>query len=110
MKHVKEIMKALLEKFPDLNLTTLNSMRGKPDSFKILISCLLSLRTQDKNTKIASERLFAVADTPKAIIALSDKKLEQLIFSSGHYKKKARILKHVSKEILTTEITDINEI
>ncbi len=101
MKHVKEIMKALLEKFPDLNLTTLNSMRGKPDSFKILISCLLSLRTQDKNTKIASERLFAVADTPKAIIALSDKKLEQLIFSSGHYKKKARILKHVSKEILT---------
>ena len=107
MKHVKEIMKALLEKFPDLNLTTLNSMRGKPDSFKILISCLLSLRTQDKNTKIASERLFAVADTPKAIIALSDKKLEQLIFSSGHYKKKARILKHVSKEILTTEITDI---
>lgn len=101
MKHIKEIMEALIKKFPDLNLTTLNGMRKKPNPFKILISCLLSLRTQDKNTKIASERLFAVADTPKKIINLQDKELEELIFSSGHYKKKSRVLKHVSNEILT---------
>ena len=70
------------------------------DPFKILISCLLSLRTQDKNTAKASERLFNAADTPKKISQLNIKKLEQLIFSSGHYKKKARILKEVSKTLI----------
>ncbi len=80
--------------------TTLNRMRKKPDAFKILISCLLSLRTQDKNTEKASKRLFAVADTPKEILKIPDKKLEELIYSSGHYKKKARTLKHVSRVIL----------
>ena len=80
--------------------TTLNRMREKPNPFKILIACLLSLRTQDKNTEKASSALFAVADTPEKILALSQKKLEKLIFSSGHYKKKARTLKHVSEVIL----------
>jgi endonuclease-3 len=75
-------------------------MRDNPEAFKILISCLLSLRTQDKNTEIASRNLFAVADTPQKILKLPINKLEKLIFSSGHYKKKARVLKHVSEIIL----------
>jgi len=75
-------------------------MRKNPDAFRILISCLLSLRTQDKNTKIASNKLFAVAQTPEQILKLPIKKLEKLIYSSGHYKKKARTLKHVSKVLL----------
>ena len=32
------------------------------DPFKVLISCVLSLRTQDKTTEGASERLFALAE------------------------------------------------
>lgn len=81
--------------------TTLNRMRcDKENAFKILISCLLSLRTQDKNTEKASKKLFAVAKTPQAILKLPMKKLENLIYSSGYYKKKARVLKHVSREIL----------
>ncbi len=81
--------------------TTLNRMRcNNEGAFKILISCLLSLRTQDKNTEIASNRLFAQATTPQQIIKMPLRKLEKLIFSSGHYHKKARVLKHVSHEIL----------
>lgn len=93
-------MEILVEKYPSHEKTTLNRMRNKPDAFKILISCLLSLRTQDKNTEKASNRLFEVATTPESILALSDSQLENLIFSSGHYKKKARTLKHVSKVLL----------
>ena len=93
-------MKILKEKYPSHEKTTLNRMRDKPDAFKILISCLLSLRTQDKNTEKASKRLFAVAETPKSILNLSDNELENLIFSSGHYKKKAKTLKYVSKILL----------
>lgn len=98
-KTIEPIMKILEKEFP-VSKTTLNKMRKNPNAFKILISCLLSLRTQDKNTEIASSRLFAVANTPKEILALPLKKLEKLIFSSGHYRKKARTLKHVSKVIL----------
>tara|TARA_Y100000310_G_scaffold78602_1_gene75260 strand:+ start:2300 stop:2947 length:648 start_codon:yes stop_codon:yes gene_type:complete len=100
MKNISKIMNILAKHFDYKERTTLNRMRKKPDAFKILISCLLSLRTQDKNTEKTSKKLFAIANTPKQISSLSTKKLEKLIFSSGHYKKKARTLKHVSKVLI----------
>jgi len=103
-KNIDKIMEILERYFNFTERTTLNRMRkakaSNSKAFKILISCLLSLRTQDKNTEIASKRLFAIADTPKKIIKLPVKKLEKLIYSSGHYKKKSRVLKHVSKELI----------
>jgi len=68
--------------------------------FKILISCLLSLRARDENTEKVSKQLFRVATTPKEISKIPLKKLEKIIFSSGHYKKKSRALRSVSNEIL----------
>ena len=99
-ENIKKIMEILKSKFPSHEKTTLNRMRNNPDAFRILISCLLSLRTQDKNTEKASSKLFAVATSPEGILALPDAELENLIFSSGHYKKKSRTLKHVSEIIL----------
>lgn len=99
-KNIQKVMQILKKNYPTHTKTTLNRMRDNPQAFRILISCLLSLRTQDKNTEIASNRLFAVADTPQKILKLSDKRLQKLIFSSGHYKKKTMILKYVSKVIL----------
>ncbi len=99
-KNIPKVMQTLEKHFNFSERTTLNRMRRKPDPFKILISCLLSLRTQDKNTEIASERLFAVSDTPQGIIKIPMRKLEKLIFKSGHYRKKARTLKHVSTELI----------
>jgi len=97
---VDKIMQTLEKQFNSNKRTTLNKMRKRPNAFKILISCLLSLRTQDKNTEKASKRLFAVADTPEKIAAMPVKKLEKLIYSSGHYKKKARVLKYVSRVLI----------
>ena len=42
--------------------------------FRVLISCILSLRTQDATTAKASHRLFAVADSPQAMIKLARRK------------------------------------
>ncbi|HUS50413.1 MAG TPA: endonuclease III, partial [Candidatus Paceibacterota bacterium] len=47
-----------------------------------------------------SRQLFKVASTPQEISKINLRKLKKLIYSSGHYKKKARTLKHVSKEII----------
>ena len=100
-KDIEKVLKILSKEYPSNQKTTLNRMRSNPEAFKILISCLLSLRVRDEYTEKVSKQLFAVADTPEKILKLPIKKLEKLIFSSGHYKKKARTLKHVSKEILT---------
>ena len=97
---VEKIMKILLKEFKVHKKPTVRRTSAKNDPFKTLISCLLSLRCQDKNTAKVSKALFAVADTPEKIIKLPIKKLEKLIFSSGYYKNKARSLKHVCKVLL----------
>ena len=99
-KDLSKVMNLLNKHFNYTERTTLNRMRKKPNAFKILISCLLSLRARDENTEKVSKKLFAVATTPKQIAKLPTKKLEKLIFSSGHYHKKAQALKHVSKELI----------
>lgn len=93
-------MKILGKHFECKRRTTLNRMREKPDAFKILISCLLSLRTRDETTEKVVKNLFSVVKKPKDLIKIPIKKLEKLIYSSGYYKNKARTLKHVSKIIL----------
>jgi endonuclease-3 len=100
IKNIDRVMNILSKYYHSSDKTTLNRMRKKPNAFKILISCLLSLRTQDKNTAKVSKKLFAVADTPEKIVSLSIKKLEKLIYSSGHYKKKAKTLQYVSRELI----------
>ncbi len=100
-KNIPKIMDALKEKYPSNEQTTLNRMRKKPDAFKVLISCLLSLRARDENTEKVSKQLFEVANTPQEILQIPVEKLEKLIFSSGHYKKKARVLQSVSNELIT---------
>jgi endonuclease-3 len=99
MENIEKILKILEKKFP-ASTTTLNNMRGKADAFKILISCLLSLRARDETTEIVSKELFKVADTPEKIAKIPTTKLKKIIFKSGHYNKKALALKSVSKEIL----------
>ena len=96
---ITKILKILYKKYPHIK-TTLNSMRKKPNPYKILISCLLSLRARDENTDKISEKLFKIADTPEQILSLPRKDLEKIIFSSGHYKKKAEALQHVSKILI----------
>ena len=77
-----------------------NQKKSNKNAFKILISCLLSLRAKDETTERISKNLFKIADTPKKIAKINTKKLEKIIFSTGHYHKKAQTLKHVSKELI----------
>jgi len=79
---------------------TLRRTSHEKNPFKVLISCLLSLRTQDKNTEIASSNLFRHVRTPQDILKMPVKRLEKLIYSSGYYRKKARVLKSVSRELI----------
>lgn len=95
------IMKKLKKLYPSTEKTTLNRMRTKPNSFKVLVSCLLSLRARDENTEKVSKQLFEFINTPEELVKIPTPKLEKIIFSSGHYKKKARVLQSVSNELIT---------
>jgi len=99
IKNVEKVMEILERYFQYTERTTLNRMRNQ-DPFKILISCLLSLRTKDENTERVVEKLFKFVKGPQDIVKMPTKKLEKIIYSSGFYKRKAKILKHVSKVIL----------
>ena len=74
--------------------------KKKQDPYKILISTILSARTRDSNTRLATERLFANYPTPKLIAEADIDILEDLVKVSGFYKVKAARIKKVSKELL----------
>ena len=70
--------------------------------FTVLISCLLSLRTQDKTTGEASARLFRLAKTPPTMAKLLTPTIEKAIYPVGFYKTKAKNIKKIC-EILIAE-------
>jgi endonuclease-3 len=65
--------------------------------FHVLISCILSLRTQDATTALAALRLFQLADTPEKMAKLSPKKIEKAIFPVGFYRTKAKTISEICR-------------
>jgi endonuclease-3 len=74
--------------------------RVKSDPFKSLIGTVLSARTRDENTAMASEALFSRYDTPEKLAAAPVKSIERLIRRSGFYRVKARRIKEISRLLL----------
>jgi len=68
--------------------------------FRVLISCILSLRTQDSTTAKASHRLFALADAPQKMVKLSIKTIEKAIFPVGFYRTKAKVIREICRVLL----------
>lgn len=73
---------------------------SKRDPFLILISCLLSLRTKDKTTSEASDRLFALAHTPSAMLKLPLRKIERAIYPVGFYRTKAKSIHQICRRLI----------
>ena len=69
------------------------------DPFKVLISCILSLRTRDQTTAEASRRLFGLADTPEKLSRLSVAQIEQAIYPVGFYRVKALQILEISRQL-----------
>jgi len=96
LKILKLIEKQILIfKAPSVTVVSKNN-----DPFQVLISCILSLRTKDKTTIEASNRLFKVADSPKNMVKLSKLRLQGIIYPVGFYRNKAKVILGISKIIL----------
>lgn len=69
------------------------------DPFRVLISCLLSLRTKDEVTAGASRRLFDLAATPEEMLHLSEEDIQRAIYPVGFYVTKARRIREICRTL-----------
>jgi endonuclease-3 len=105
-KEIAQIIKLLKYSQTGIRKTTLNrESKERKDNkrytpYQTLISCLLSLRAKDKTTEKISKELFKIAKNPNEMIGIPEQRLKKIIFSSGHYNKKAGAIISVSKEII----------
>jgi endonuclease III len=95
------VMKILCREAPKWNAPIVSFIAVQSrDPFKTLIGCILSLRTKDETTAVASARLFEHASTPEAMLALSAKTLERLIYPVGFYRTKALVIRGICRDLI----------
>lgn len=82
------------------------------DPFLVLISCILSLRTNDRTTYPATLMMLELGKTPKDFAKVNVKELEKVIYPVGFYKNKAIQIVELSKilvERYDSKVPDIIE-
>lgn len=100
-KDIPTVIKILKQEYGRFRVPYVTEVaERRKDPFKVLISCIISLRTKDSTTRASSTRLFNIADTPVTIAALSPRVIEEAIYPAGFYRTKARTIKNISNELV----------
>jgi endonuclease-3 len=68
--------------------------------FQVLVGTILSQRTRDEATDVASARLFARFPDARSLARARPKEIERLIRACGFYRMKARIVRDCARELL----------
>ncbi len=102
VEEIPAVVRILKKEFKRLKTPYVTEVAAelRKDPFKVLVSCILSLRTKDATTREASERLFAISATPEGIAALTKGAIEKAIYPAGFYRVKAGVLKNLSAELV----------
>jgi endonuclease-3 len=100
-QHINDIVKILKKELKVGTLPIVSHLAAdRRDPFVILISTLLSLRTKDEVTELATERLFKLASTPRQMLNVPVNKIAKTIYPVGFYRVKARTIHHVCRELI----------
>src|ERR1041385_3466319 len=68
--------------------------------FQLLLACIISIRTRDEATVPIARRLFAAAQTPAQVAALSVAQIDKLIHPSPFHRGKARTIHDIAKRTM----------
>lgn len=68
--------------------------------YQLLVAVILSAQATDKSVNLATRRLFAVAATPQAVLALGEQGLAEHIRTIGLYNNKAKNVIAMSRELI----------
>ena len=93
---LKKLKKAV-KKFRTPSVTVIAK---KNDPFAVLVSCIISLRTRDEVTELASARLFTLAKLPAELLELSNAKIEKAIYPAAFYRNKTKSLKELCQVLV----------
>lgn len=72
---------------------------GFASPFEQLIACLLSVRTRDEVSVVASRRLFAKARTPDALASLDPDEIDALIMDVTFHERKAVQIRDIAARV-----------
>ncbi len=98
---IHKIVQILRQLVPQWKVPVVGRVSGSPpDPFKILISCILSLRTQDNTTHQAARRLFRLADNSQSMLRLTSQQIEKAIYPVGFYRNKARTILQICEQLV----------
>ena len=75
-------------------------MENIKDPYLVLICCILSLRTNDKITFGAANRMLELGKTPLEISKLNEETLSKAIYPVGFYQNKALQIIELSKKLI----------
>jgi endonuclease-3 len=96
--HVYDILEEEYERLEKPSVTAI--AEKKRDPFRVLVSTIISLRTKDEVTITASERLFAVADTPQKVLELDTETMEKLIYPACFFRNKTQSIKNICEILI----------
>jgi endonuclease-3 len=100
---VRELARRLEEFRLTCRVTTLvEEQETSRSPFRLLVACVISLRTKDEVTAESSRRLFALADNPETLATLEPAAIADAIFPAGFYNTKAKQLRAIA-EILRVD-------
>jgi endonuclease III len=73
---------------------------GYANAYELLVAVVLSAQATDKSVNLATAKLFALAGTPQAMVALGEARLTELIRAIGLYRTKAKNVIALSRLLL----------
>lgn len=103
MKDSKKNIDKIIKGIKDANLPQrdfVKMMETFHDPFKVLICCILSLRTNDLTTYPCSLRMLELGTKPEDFLNIDVDTLAKAIYPVGFYRNKAQQILDISKEII----------
>ncbi len=79
---------------------TIAAGQSRRNSFDVLVSCILSLRTKDETTGAAFGRLKKRARSPRGLLRIPPKELARIIYPVGFYNRKAETLHEICRTLI----------
>jgi len=98
----------ILAKLRAANPTPTTELRYQ-STFELLIAVILSAQSTDVGVNKATEKLYAVANTPEAILALGEAGLKQYIKTIGLFNSKAKNVIALSEALIERHGSEVPE-
>ena len=92
---IAKIRRILKSAYPDVKTQLTHK-----NAFELLVATILSAQCTDRQVNAVTPKLFKELKTPQDFVAVSQKKLESLIHSTGFYHNKAKNIKNCAKTLL----------